>query len=149
PFGGSRGANPLSPGLGTVFRITTNGAFTSLVTFQGTNGSNPFAPLVMGNDGNLYGSTSHGGAGGGGTIFRLVLTPHLAGVARLGNGSKLIVGTGPAGSPFRLWTSTDVSQPLASWTLLTNSVFANDGTFAFTDIGAVTLPMRFYRVSTP
>src|SRR5262249_56035959 len=89
-FGGFTGGDPFSSGLGTVFRITTNGVFTSLVTFQGTNGANPFASLVMGNDGNLYGTTFQGGTGGGGTIFRVVLAPRLAGVVRLANGSSLI-----------------------------------------------------------
>src|SRR5262249_48985245 len=135
--------------LGTVFRITTNGVLTSLVTFQGTNGSNPFGSLVMGNDGNLYGTTSRGGAGGGGTIFRIVLTPHLAGVARLTNGTKLITGSGPSASPYRLWASPDVLRPVALWTLLTNGSFAADGTFSYTDTEASVVPVRFYRVSTP
>jgi uncharacterized repeat protein (TIGR03803 family) len=60
-------------GFGTVFRITTNGVFTSLALFQGTNGSDPEGSLAFGTDGNLYGTTSAGGTGGGGTIFRIVL----------------------------------------------------------------------------
>ena len=148
-FGGSTIGIPVGPSLGTVFRITTNGAFTSLVRFQDTNGSGPQASLAMGNDGNLYGTTTHGGSGGGGTIFRIVLTPQFTGIARLPNGNVSLTGTGPAASPFRLWASTDVSVPIESWTLLTNSVFAADGTFSFTDTGAAALPVRFYRVSTP
>jgi uncharacterized repeat protein (TIGR03803 family) len=149
PFGGLTDETPGSTGLGTVFRITTNGVFTSLVIFNGTNGSNPRASLIIGSDGNLYGSTSAGGPGGGGTIFRIVITPHLAGVAKLADGRGLVTGTGPANSPFRLWASTDISKPLASWTLLTNGVFANDGTFSFIDIEAGILGARFYNVSTP
>jgi len=148
-FGGMTNGIPGSLGFGTVFRITTNGAFTPLVLFQGTNGSNPFGSLLMGPDGNLYGTTTHGGLGGGGTIFRVVLTPRLAAVATLANGSRSISGTGPAGSPFRLWASTDVSRPFAAWPLLTNGIFANDGTFSFTDTAAATLPARFYRLATP
>jgi uncharacterized repeat protein (TIGR03803 family) len=72
-FGGSTGGIPAANGFGTVFRITTNGVFTSLSLFQRTNGSNLQAPLVLGIDGNLYGTTSEGGTGSGGTIFRLVL----------------------------------------------------------------------------
>jgi uncharacterized repeat protein (TIGR03803 family) len=147
-FGGPTNGLPVSPSQGTVFRITTNGAFTSLVTFQGTNGSNPMASLVMGNDGNLYGTTARGGSGGGGTIFRLVLTPHLTALARLPNGNFVLTGTGPSGSPFRLWASTDASRPISSWTLLTNGAFAADGTFSYTDASPAS-PARFYSVSTP
>src|SRR6476661_2490355 len=60
-FGGFTDNNPGTLGLGTVFRVTPDGLFTSLVQFQGTNGSNPAAPLVLGNDGNLYGTTANGG----------------------------------------------------------------------------------------
>src|SRR6185369_16849151 len=108
-FGGPTNGSPASASLGTVFRITTNGAFTSLVRFQDTNGSSPQASLVMGNDGNLYGTTAHGGSGGGGTIFRIVHTPHLSGIQKLANGNIFLTGVGPSASPFRIWAATDPS----------------------------------------
>src|SRR5262249_41329904 len=147
--GGSTNGLFGSDGFGTVFRITTNGVFTSLVQFQSTNGSGPLDSLLMGPDGNLYGTTTHGGTGGGGTIFRIVLTPHLSGIAKLANRNVSLTGTGPSGSPFRLWASTDAAKPLALWTQLTNSTFATDGTFSFIDTGTSAAPERFYRVSTP
>ena len=52
--------------------------FTTLVNFNGANGAGPSAALVQGIDGNLYGTTSQGGANscpapyvGCGTIFRI------------------------------------------------------------------------------
>ena len=59
--------------LGTVFKISTNGALTSLYSFTGGNdGANPNAGLVQGSDGNFYGTTYHGGTNGGnGTVFQI------------------------------------------------------------------------------
>jgi uncharacterized repeat protein (TIGR03803 family) len=57
---------------GTVFQITPGGVFSTLVEFDGFNdGSAPLTALTEGPDGSLYGSTSKGGVGGFGTIFRL------------------------------------------------------------------------------
>ena len=63
-------------GAGTVFKISANGALTTLYSFTGGNdGGNPQAALVQGSDGSFYGTTSGGGAGGGGTVFRLTIVP--------------------------------------------------------------------------
>jgi uncharacterized repeat protein (TIGR03803 family) len=61
---------------GTVFKITPRGTLTTPYRFcaQGgcTDGSYPEAELIQGTDGNLYGTTSQGGANSGdGTVFRL------------------------------------------------------------------------------
>ena len=148
-LGGSTGNNPGGAGQGTVFRITTNGVFTPLILFQGTNGSNPQASLALGPDGNLYGTTALGGSSGGGTIFRVVLTPLFKSIARVSDGNVLIAGSGPSDAAYRLWASANLSIPVESWTLLTNGVFASDGTFSFTDTGTAASPARFYRVSAP
>ena len=42
---------------GTVFKLTTNGALSTLLLFDGTNGANPYGGLTMENDGMLYGTT--------------------------------------------------------------------------------------------
>jgi uncharacterized repeat protein (TIGR03803 family) len=58
-------------GYGTLFKISTNGAFTSLYPFTGADdGSGPVG-LVQGNDGNLYGTTSQGGTHNWGTVFKI------------------------------------------------------------------------------
>ena len=46
--------------------------FTTLFTFNGTNGSNAIAPLVQGTDGNFYGTTPAGGGDDfAGTLFKI------------------------------------------------------------------------------
>jgi len=56
---------------GTVYRITTGGTLTSLVSFDGPNGKNPEGKLVVGPDGALYGTTLIGGEADRGTIYRI------------------------------------------------------------------------------
>lgn len=59
---------------GTVFEVTPSGTETVLHAFfaKGTDGYNPSASLVMDAKGTLYGTTLHGGAYGGGTVFQVV-----------------------------------------------------------------------------
>jgi uncharacterized protein (TIGR03437 family) len=45
--------------------------FTTLVTFNGTNGRSPSGTLVQGTDGNLYGTTHQGGVNNSGTVFKI------------------------------------------------------------------------------
>lgn len=96
-FNGTNGANPFAnvvQGLdgnfygttefggptsaGTVFKVTPSGTLTTLYTFPNfSDGCNPGAGLVLGSDGNFYGSTetcggtSTGCAFGCGTIFKI------------------------------------------------------------------------------
>jgi uncharacterized repeat protein (TIGR03803 family) len=59
-------------GKGTVFQVTTNGTLTTLVSFNGANGSHPVAALAAGSDGNFYGTTEYGGTNGNnGTVFQM------------------------------------------------------------------------------
>ncbi len=45
--------------------------YTTLVSFNSTNGSAPFGALVQGADGNFYGTTCDGGTANRGTIFKM------------------------------------------------------------------------------
>jgi uncharacterized repeat protein (TIGR03803 family) len=60
-------------GSGTVFALAPgSGTITTLASFNGNNGSSPWAGLVMDSGGNLYGTTAGGGAYGDGTVFEVV-----------------------------------------------------------------------------
>jgi len=119
-----------------VCNITTAGVLTSLTSFTGDNGAIPRAGLVLGRDGSFYSTTGAGGPGAGGTIFRLVISAFTS-VARQPGGSVLLNGSGPSNGAYRLWASTDLSLPVASWTLLTSASFDSNGNFSFTDAGAI------------
>jgi uncharacterized repeat protein (TIGR03803 family) len=60
---------------GEVFELSPSSSGwteTTLYSFTGgSDGSVPVGGLVFDNAGNLYGSTSNGGSGGGGTVFEL------------------------------------------------------------------------------
>jgi uncharacterized repeat protein (TIGR03803 family) len=68
-------------GSGTVFEVTPQGQITVLYTFCSktdcADGASPYGALIQASDGNLYGTTSGGGAssascsGGCGTIFKI------------------------------------------------------------------------------
>jgi hypothetical protein len=68
--------------------------FTTLHSFDLTDGSEPWAALVQGTNGNFYGDTSLGGANGDGTVFTLSvgLGPFVETNRSAGKvGSKLII----------------------------------------------------------
>jgi uncharacterized repeat protein (TIGR03803 family) len=73
--GSSAACAPYS--CGTVFKITKAGKFTSLHSFDFTDGEEPLAPLVQSASGGFYGTTYEGGdvgvscLGGCGTIFKI------------------------------------------------------------------------------
>ena len=58
---------------GTIFEIVAgSGTITTLATFNGTgNGSSPMGNLLLDGHGNLFGTTSAGGASNDGTVFEI------------------------------------------------------------------------------
>jgi uncharacterized repeat protein (TIGR03803 family) len=122
---------------GTIFRITTNGALTSLHSFIGSHdGDFPEATLVQAVDGNLYGTTYEGGTNGYGAIFRItttngLLTPlysftngsdgayPVAGLVQANDGNLYGTtedgGTNGYGTIFRI-TTNNIFTPLYSFT---------------------------------
>jgi uncharacterized repeat protein (TIGR03803 family) len=55
----------------SVTAIAQGQNFKNLLNFNQYNGSDPYAGLVQGTDGNLYGTTLGGGFYGWGTVFKI------------------------------------------------------------------------------
>ena len=68
---GTTSGGGIGGGVGTVFSILANGMFTSLHSFNSSDGWSPQAMLTRGCDGTLYGTTNRGGANDSGTVFKL------------------------------------------------------------------------------
>jgi uncharacterized repeat protein (TIGR03803 family) len=66
--------------------------FTTLATFNGTNGTQPNA-LVQGLDGHLYGTTAHGGTSNNGTVFKFTSAGALTTIVSF---AETLGGAGPA-----------------------------------------------------
>ena len=81
---------------GTVFKMTPAGDLTTLVNFDDyNNGENPYAALLQGSDGNFYGTTSSGGSGGRGTIFKMTAAGDLTTLVNFAGGGG---GSDPIGA---------------------------------------------------
>ena len=110
---------PFATGAGTVFRISTNGDFSMILQFGGTNGFAPHSKLMAMEDGNLYGTSSEGGATynapfsiGDGSIFCLRTNGTLSMVhsfsSSINQGARSPMGGVVQGNDGRLYGTTFV-----------------------------------------
>ncbi len=109
--------------------------FTTLANFEGLNGSRPLGSLVQGADGDIYGTTSAGGANGLGTIFKT--TPDGAVTTLYSFGSSPTDGSVPYGGLVQgvdgnFYGTTSESGANS------NQVFAGGTVFKITPGGALT-----------
>jgi streptogramin lyase len=77
-----------------------------------------------------------------------LVAPTILGRSALGNHSFQLTFTGPAGQPYTVIATTNLTLPTPSWTKLTNAVFGA-GPAIYTDLAATNLSRRFYRVVSP
>jgi uncharacterized repeat protein (TIGR03803 family) len=81
---------------GLYFRMTPQGTMTVLALFDTSNGSNPDSTLVLGADGNFYGTTARGGPGNVATLYRATpagMITRMAAFNTSGYSSTLAIGS--------------------------------------------------------
>jgi uncharacterized repeat protein (TIGR03803 family) len=87
-------------GCGTLFKVTSSGAFTTLHVFSFNSGGNLYSGLAPATDGNLYGESPYGGYGNG-EIFKLTpageLTTAYSFLSEIGGGGLAAVVQGTDG----------------------------------------------------
>ena len=126
---------------GTVFEIAkTNGGYastpTTLVSFNGADGGGPQAGLIIDAEGDLFGTTSSGGANSDGTVFEVTAPPAPAGLTLAPASDSgvqgdditnvttpAITGTGAAGDTVTLYNGG---------TLLGTAMVGTGGTWSIT-----------------
>jgi uncharacterized repeat protein (TIGR03803 family) len=130
-----------APMEGTVFKISASGAFMTMYSFP--QGANPKAALAQGSDGSFYGTTSSGGLGVAGTVFRLTLVPQKPALTLTGRTLNLTWNT-EVGRVCQLQYTSDLSS--ANWTNLGSPFTATRATFSATE-SVLNAPQRFYRLA--
>jgi uncharacterized repeat protein (TIGR03803 family) len=128
---------------GTVFKISTNGTFTTLYSFAAdVQGPSPKAALAQGSDGRFYGTTYLDGDGEAGTVFRLTIVPEIQGVT-LTNSIVSLAWSTEAGGSYQLQYNTDLNS--SNWINLGNAAIATGSTLTLMD-SVTDGPQRFYRL---
>ena len=59
--------------------------FMTLVNFRGDNGQDPTTGLLLGSDGDFYGTTVQGGSSGYGTLFKVTTSGTLTTLVNFNN----------------------------------------------------------------
>jgi len=84
-----------------------------------------------------------------GTIMAVTATPPVVSSPSSLPDHNIAFGiSGVVGEGYSVWATTNVSLPLASWSLLQSGSLPSVP-YVFQDLSATNYPDRFYRVSTP
>jgi uncharacterized repeat protein (TIGR03803 family) len=81
--------------VATISASAQLAALTTLLSFDGTNGSNPSDVLVQGFDGNFYGTTPGGGAQSSGTIYKITPEGVITTLHNFCSETKCVDGSSP------------------------------------------------------
>jgi uncharacterized repeat protein (TIGR03803 family) len=133
---------------GTLFKATTNGELTTVVRFDGTNGINPLASMVLADDGNLYGTMGDASKtraldGSYGSIVRLVEMPAVTSIA-VSNGSVKLTWTSFTNGVYRVEYKPSLGA--MNWTSLPPDVTASSNADSIT-VSSAGAQQGYYRVA--
>jgi PKD repeat protein len=149
--------NGFSP-LTVVFNNTASGSITNWVWNFGngvglTNLTGNAVTAVYTTNGNYTVTLTVNGPGGSSTVSQanyIVISPTpTLGNTTLSNGKLILSGSNcPAGIPYRILSTTNVTLPLASWTPVTTNAFSSNGTYAYTNSPSSN-GQTFFRLVSP
>lgn len=142
---GTASEGGLGENNGTVFQVGPDGTGVALVTFTGMSGAypgaSPYAGVVQGTDGNLYGTSGTQGTQGGGNVFRIIMPGPQLNISQ--SAGQLVLSWRTNYPGFTLQTCDQLSSP--TWIDCTNSPTASGGQFVLTN--AISDGNQFFRLS--
>jgi uncharacterized repeat protein (TIGR03803 family) len=136
-YGTASAFGNLTNQAGTVFTITPEGKYTVLHDFTRADGFDPIANLVLGSDGDFYGTTALGGAIGYGTVFKMTPAGKLTTLHNFSANADLPTGTMVQAQDGNFYGTTQSSQ-----TIFSGAMFKITPDGAFTSLA--TLPGNHY-----
>jgi PKD repeat protein len=155
------GPASISAGQTAIFTNTSTGFVTNSVWtfgdgFSVTNSSNASVSHSYTNVGTYTVSLTVSGPGGlpssvtqaGYIVVTAPPTAPSIGSAKLANGSLVFSGSGTAGQPYRVLTSTNLTLPMASWIPVWTNTVTADGSYSYTN-SSLTNAGSFFRLVTP
>jgi len=142
---------------GLVFQLDTSGHEAELYGFTGKNGDAgyPRATLILDDEGNLLGTTSGGGAFGGGTVFKLPvpdfsLAPASTSMSMQSGGQATdVVTIASQNAPFNsaVQLSCLVAGPLPPATCALNPTSVTPGASSVTSTLTITAPSAAFAMT--
>lgn len=141
-------------GNATVYRISPTGGFSVIYRFpgpaSGPDGSEPWAGVVQGYDGNFYGTTWFGGSNGAGSVFEVSVplnpSPNQINAIQQTNGNVTISLPAVLGETYQLQASDSLTP--ATWSNVPGASVTNAlaGPLILTNFGPLSVTQQFYRL---
>jgi uncharacterized repeat protein (TIGR03803 family) len=136
---------------GVIYKITPEGAFTTLHSFDGSDGDGPNG-LVQGSDGNFYGTTSAAGAYGNGTVFKMTPAGMVTALYSFCSQENCADGSGPVAGLVQATDGNFYGTTYGGGGVPTNCTFSQPGcgtVFKITASGVLTTLHSFCASGPP